>query len=75
MIGIVTNRDIDFVEDRQTPLKAVMTTSLVTAQEGISLKEANALLRKAKKVQLCLFIFVYLLNKYCFKTYSIYLKF
>ena len=30
LVGIVTNRDIDYVEDKGTPLEKVMTTSLVT---------------------------------------------
>ncbi|KNC46442.1 inosine-5'-monophosphate dehydrogenase [Thecamonas trahens ATCC 50062] len=49
VVGIVTNRDIDFVEDVETPLSEVMTTDLVTAPEGVALAEANALL-KAKKI-------------------------
>ena len=43
--GIVTSRDIDFLEGRgnDQKLRAVMTPfkDLVTAQEGCSLKEAN----------------------------------
>ena len=34
LVGIVTNRDLDFVEDRTTKLSQVMTTDLVT---GITL--------------------------------------
>ena len=30
LVGIVTNRDIDYVEDRATPLEKIMTTNLVT---------------------------------------------
>ena len=30
LVGIVTNRDIDYVMDKETPLEAVMTTKLVT---------------------------------------------
>lgn len=33
LVGIVSNRDIDFVEDRNTPIKEVMTTELVTGIE------------------------------------------
>lgn len=52
LVGIVTNRDIDYVEDRNTPLREVMTTDLVTAKEGISLSEANEELRRSKKGKL-----------------------
>ena len=48
LVGIVTNRDIDYVQDRSTPLERVMTTQLVTANEGVALSEANEVLRKAK---------------------------
>ena len=30
LIGIVTNRDVDYIADRNTKLKDVMTTNLVT---------------------------------------------
>ena len=52
LVGIVTNRDVDYIEDRNTPLKDVMVKDLVTAPEGVSLEEANELLRKAKKGKL-----------------------
>mmetsp|Transcript_11861 Transcript_11861/g.11516 ORF Transcript_11861/g.11516 Transcript_11861/m.11516 type:complete len:532 (+) Transcript_11861:37-1632(+) len=52
LVGIVTNRDLDYVVDRTLPLKNVMTTSLVTALEGVSLSEANEVLRKSKKGKL-----------------------
>ena len=50
--GIVTNRDIDYIEDRTILLKDVMVTELVTATEGVSLAEANQLLKTAKKGKL-----------------------
>ncbi|KAE9020302.1 Inosine-5'-monophosphate dehydrogenase [Phytophthora rubi] len=52
LVGIVSNRDIDFIEDRQTKLKEVMSTNLITAPEGVSLKEANRILRESKKGKL-----------------------
>lgn len=52
LVGIVTNRDVDFVQDRETKLKEVMTTNLITALEGLSLTEANELMRKSKKGKL-----------------------
>ena len=53
LVGIVTNRDTDFIEDRTTTkLQDVMTSKLVTAPAEVSLSEANELLRRAKKGKL-----------------------
>jgi len=52
LIGIVTNRDIDFEKDRDLPLRQVMTTDLVTAPKGISLREANRIIRESKRGKL-----------------------
>ncbi|MCZ8346907.1 MAG: IMP dehydrogenase [Leptospiraceae bacterium] len=52
LIGIVTNRDVDFEKDRTLPLGKLMTTELITANEGISLLEANDILKKSKKGKL-----------------------
>ena len=52
LLGIVTNRDIDFEPDRNKKLSEVMTTDLVTAVKGTSLKEANEILKNSKKGQL-----------------------
>ncbi|RME93724.1 MAG: IMP dehydrogenase [Candidatus Hydrogenedentota bacterium] len=52
LLGIVTNRDIDFEKDRSRYLEEVMTTDLVTAPEGVSLSEANKILRESKKGKL-----------------------
>ena len=52
LVGIVTNRDIDFEPDRGRLLREVMVTDLITAPEGISLAEANSRLRVSKKGKL-----------------------
>ena len=52
IIGIVTNRDVDMEKDHSIKLRDVMTTDLITAPVGITLKEANAILKKSKKGKL-----------------------
>ena len=52
LLGMVSSRDIDFVEDRTTPLAEVMTTDLITAEDGVSLSEANRILKESKKGKL-----------------------
>jgi len=51
LVGIVTSRDVQF-RDPSTPLNEVMTTSLVTAPQGVTLTEANDILRDSKKGKL-----------------------
>ncbi|KAK0463199.1 IMP dehydrogenase/GMP reductase [Desarmillaria tabescens] len=51
LVGIVTSRDVQF-RDTSTPLSDVMTTDLVTAAQGITLMEANDILRDSKKGKL-----------------------
>jgi IMP dehydrogenase len=48
LVGIVTNRDVDYVLDRSTPLKDIMTRDITTAPEGVTLTQANEILRQAK---------------------------
>lgn len=52
LVGIVTNRDIDFEKDRSRPLMELMTTDLVTADEGVTLHQANQILKQSKKGKL-----------------------
>jgi len=52
LVGIVTNRDIDFEKDRSRSLADVMTKDVLTARQGISLSEANKILRASKKGKL-----------------------
>ena len=52
LVGIVTNRDTDFVKDRSLSLKEVMTTDLIVAKDTCSLEEANDVLRHSKKAKL-----------------------
>ncbi|EEB90128.1 hypothetical protein MPER_11707 [Moniliophthora perniciosa FA553] len=51
LVGIVTSRDVQF-RDPSTPLSEVMVTELVTASQGITLLEANDILRDSKKGKL-----------------------
>jgi IMP dehydrogenase len=52
MVGIVTARDIQFVNDHSTLLKSCMTTDMVIAKEGVTLEEANKILCESKKGKL-----------------------
>ncbi|KAJ7022063.1 IMP dehydrogenase/GMP reductase [Mycena alexandri] len=47
LVGIVTARDVQF-RNNSTPLADVMTRDLVTAQQGVTLLEANDILRDSK---------------------------
>ena len=49
LVGIITNRDIRFLEDYSMPIRDVMTKeNLVTAPVGTTLKQAQEILRRHK---------------------------
>lgn len=52
LVGIVTNRDIDFETNRSKKIEAVMTREVLTAKKDISLIEANEKLKTSKKGKL-----------------------
>lgn len=49
LIGIVTNRDLRFQDNKKLPIAEIMTKeNLVVAKKGISLQEATGILRRSK---------------------------
>jgi len=49
LVGILTNRDLRFVEDTEQPVSALMTShNLVTAPTGTTLDQASAILHRHK---------------------------
>lgn len=49
LVGIITNRDIRFESDMSRDIKEVMTSEdLITAKEGISMEEAEKILKEHK---------------------------
>ena len=49
LIGIITNRDLRFQDNRKLSISEVMTKeNLITAKKGISLEEATCILRSSK---------------------------
>ncbi|MCP2507497.1 MAG: IMP dehydrogenase [Candidatus Thalassarchaeaceae archaeon] len=46
LVGLITNRDIRFVEDDKTKVSEVMTTDLVTVPEGVDKEIAKKILHK-----------------------------
>jgi IMP dehydrogenase len=55
LLGILTRRDLKFIEDESTPISQVMTRdNLVTAPSGTTLEQANRILNKNKVEKLLL---------------------
>ncbi|KID89791.1 inosine-5'-monophosphate dehydrogenase IMD2, partial [Metarhizium majus ARSEF 297] len=52
LLGIVTNRDLQFEDETDATVANVMVTDLVTAPNGVTLVEANKILAKSKKGKL-----------------------
>ncbi|KAG6179972.1 hypothetical protein E4U48_007454 [Claviceps purpurea] len=52
LLGIVTNRDLQFEDDTAVSVADVMVTELVTAPNGVTLIEANKILAQSKKGKL-----------------------
>ncbi|KAK6068119.1 inosine-5 -monophosphate dehydrogenase imd2 [Seiridium cupressi] len=52
LLGIVTNRDIQFEDNDDNSVETVMVKDLVTAPHGVNLLEANSILAKSKKGKL-----------------------
>lgn len=54
LVGIISNRDSSFIEDPTVKIKDFMTprSELSVAKEGVSLAEANDMLKKSKKGKL-----------------------
>lgn len=50
LLGVVTTRDIDFVNDKLTPLSEVMTTDLITAKQ---VRDAGGLWRRCARRATC----------------------
>lgn len=52
LVGMVSNRDVDFVENLEKPLSEIMTRDVIVGQEPCTLREANMILRESKKGKL-----------------------
>jgi IMP dehydrogenase len=54
LVGIISNRDTSFIEDPTVPISEFMTPreALSVAREGVSLEQANDILKKSKKGKL-----------------------
>lgn len=52
LVGMITRRDIDFVENQSSTVDSLMTTEFVTGEEGCSLDDAYSLLTSHKRKRL-----------------------
>eukprot|EP00456_Euglypha_rotunda_P027186 TRINITY_DN21763_c0_g1_i4.p1 TRINITY_DN21763_c0_g1~~TRINITY_DN21763_c0_g1_i4.p1 ORF type:complete len:435 (+),score=58.32 TRINITY_DN21763_c0_g1_i4:317-1621(+) len=52
LVGIVSDRDTDFLTDRNQKLESIMTKELVVAKENLSLEDANTILTGSRKAKL-----------------------
>lgn len=52
LLGLVTKSDIDLEANRNLSISQIMTKDLIVVQEGVSLSEANAILKECKKGKL-----------------------
>ncbi|KAI1500142.1 IMP dehydrogenase [Biscogniauxia marginata] len=52
LLGIITNRDLQFEDNLTQTVDKVMVTELVTAQSDVTLPEANKILAKSRKGKL-----------------------
>ncbi|ODQ78882.1 hypothetical protein BABINDRAFT_162551 [Babjeviella inositovora NRRL Y-12698] len=52
LVGIITSRDYQFTEDDNVTVAEVMTSDLVTGQQGLDLVSGNEILTKSKKGKL-----------------------
>ncbi|SCV02654.1 LAMI_0H01596g1_1 [Lachancea mirantina] len=52
LVGIITSRDIQFIEDDTREVSEVMTKDLVTAKVGVTLSQGNDILKSTKKGKL-----------------------
>ena len=46
LVGILTNRDVRFAQDRRQPIAELMTKQLITVREGVGREEAQRLLHQ-----------------------------
>ncbi|AMD22134.1 HGL206Cp [Eremothecium sinecaudum] len=52
LLGIITSRDVQFIEDDSLSVSEIMTTDVVTGKKGLTLEEGNLILKKTKKGKL-----------------------
>lgn len=52
LLGLVTSRDVQFIEDESIPVSEIMTKEPVTAKQGLTLEQGNEILKKTKKGKL-----------------------